>query len=83
MKNFFILSTLILFVSCNKNGGCEQWEYFDICEAKTTTKTYAHSKVYGKGPICGKEARHAKVGGTWVMQDDEFFLKTRHYLKTW
>lgn len=67
-------------MSCNKHLDCEQWEYYDECKAKNPNVTCT-SKYYSTGPICGKEKKRAKEGNTIVLQDDENFLKTRHFLK--
>lgn len=81
MKKTLILCMIAGAISCNKHLDCEQWEYYDECQAKTTNVSCTYSRLYHKGILCNKEIKEAKEGATIVLQDDENFLKTRHFLR--
>jgi len=81
MKKWYLLSlVLLVFFSCNKSTNCQQWLYYDECQAKTSAVCPVPI-AYHKDIICGDELRDAQSGRVRTLSDDDMFLKTRHYIE--
>lgn len=80
MKNLSVsLVIMLVLLSCNKSTNCEQWNYYDECEAKTSVICPV-PVAYRKGVICGDELRDARTGRVRTILDNAEFRKTRHYI---